>query len=66
MTQLDLEESTCPVDYKYGQSIIVKIAGVPTEATIKAIFETTEGRKFIVDFGNQQVATVSERDIVRE
>lgn len=52
--------------YKVGNPIIVKIAGVPTEATIKAVLETTEGRKFIVDFGNQQVATVSERDIVSE
>lgn len=54
------------MEYKSGQSIIVKIAGVPTEATIKAIVESTEGRKFIVDSGNQQVATVSERDIVNE
>ena len=54
------------MEYKSGQSIIVKIAGVPTEATIKAVLETTEGRKLIVDFGNQQVATVSERDVVKE
>ncbi len=54
------------MQYKSGQSIIVKISGVPTEATIKAVLETTEGRKFIVDFGNQQVATVAERDIVKD
>jgi hypothetical protein len=54
------------VQYKAGQTIIVKIAGVSTEAVIKAVLDTTESRKFIVDFGNQQVATVSERDIVRE
>ena len=54
------------MEYRFGQSIIVKIAGIPTEATVKAILETTEGRKFIVDFGNQQVATVAERDVVKE
>lgn len=32
------------MDYKAGQSVIVKIASVPTEAIIKAILETTEGR----------------------
>jgi hypothetical protein len=53
-------------EYKVGQPLIVKIAGIPTEATIKAISETTEGRKFIVDFGHEQVATVDERDIVQE
>lgn len=54
------------MQYRIGSAISVKIAGVPTKATIKAVLETTEGRKFIVDFGNQQVATVSERDVVSE
>jgi hypothetical protein len=51
---------------KVGDPIIVKIVGVPTEATIKAVLETTEGLKLIVDFGHEQVATVDELDIVRE
>ena len=54
------------MEYKPVHAIVAKIAGVPTEATIKTILETTDGRKFIVDFGRQRVATVSERDIVEE
>jgi hypothetical protein len=53
-------------EYKVGDPITVKIAGVPTEATIKAVLETPEGLSLIVDFGHEQVATVDERDILRE
>jgi hypothetical protein len=51
--------------YKVGQSIVAKINGVPHEAKIRAVLDSTEGTKLIVDFGFQQVATVSERDAVR-
>ncbi len=54
------------MEYKVGNPIVVKIAGIPTEAKIRAILETTEGMKFIVDFGHQQVTTVSERDVVKD
>jgi hypothetical protein len=51
---------------KVGQTIIAKISGVPHEAKIRAVLDdTTEGTKLIVDFGFNQVATVSLRDIVK-
>jgi hypothetical protein len=52
-------------NYKVGQTIIAKISGIPHEATIRAVLETTEGTKLIVDFGREQTATIHERDIVR-
>jgi hypothetical protein len=52
--------------YQIGQPITVKISGVPREATVKAVLETPKGLNLIVDFGHEQVATVVERDIVRE
>jgi hypothetical protein len=42
--------------YKPGQHIIVKINGIPTEVKIRAIAESTEGTKLIVDFGFAQTA----------
>jgi hypothetical protein len=50
--------------YKPGQTLIVKINGVPTEAKVRAVVESTEGVKLIVDFGFAQTALVHERDIV--
>jgi hypothetical protein len=50
--------------YSVGQSIIVKINGVPHESTVKAVLQSTDGLKLIIDFGHEQTATVSERDIV--
>jgi hypothetical protein len=35
------------------------------DTTFKAL-ETPEGRKYIVAFGNDQSATIHERDVVRE
>jgi hypothetical protein len=37
--------------YKPDQSI-VKIGGVPHEATIRAVLESTDGLKLVVDFGH--------------
>lgn len=53
--------------YKVGQTIIAKINGVPHEAKIRAVLDSTEGIKLIVDFGFgfAQVATIAERDVVR-
>jgi hypothetical protein len=51
--------------YKVGQSIVVKIGGVPHEATVRAVVDHTDGLKLIVDFGHEQTATVSERDVVK-
>ncbi|MGB9432249.1 MAG: hypothetical protein WBQ89_08410 [Candidatus Acidiferrum sp.] len=51
-------------NYKVGQTIIAKISGIPNEVRIRAVLETTEGIKLIVDFGNEQTATIHERDIV--
>jgi hypothetical protein len=36
------------------------------DATVKAMLETAEGRKYIVAFGNDQSATIHEREVVRE
>jgi hypothetical protein len=45
-------------NFKVGQTIIAKIGGIPQEATIRTVLETTEGIKLIVDFGHEQTATV--------
>jgi hypothetical protein len=36
------------------------------DATVKAVLETAKGRKYIVACGNDQSATINERDVVRE
>ena len=51
--------------YTVGQPVIVKIGGVPHESTIRAVLQSTDGLKLIVDFGHEQTATVSERDVVK-
>jgi hypothetical protein len=51
--------------YKVGQTVIAKIDGIPRETNIRAVIESTEGVKLIVDFGHQQTATIHERDVVR-
>jgi hypothetical protein len=53
------------MQYKPGQIIVAKISGVPREATIHAVLDSTEGVKLIVDFGHEQTATINERDVVR-
>jgi hypothetical protein len=50
--------------YKPGQHIIAKINGIPQEVLVRAILETPDGIKLIVDFGFAQTATIHERDIV--
>jgi hypothetical protein len=55
-----------PRSYKVGERIIAKIGGIPHEATIRAVIDTNDGLAFIVDFGQEQVATVAERDIIAE
>jgi hypothetical protein len=51
-------------NFKVGQSIIAKINGIPTEAKVRAVLDSTEGVKLIVDFGFAQTATIHERDVV--
>lgn len=50
-----------------GQRVIVRLPGQPepVEARVRAVLDTTEGVKLIVDFGHEQVATVPLRDVVR-
>jgi hypothetical protein len=52
--------------YKVDQTIIAKINGIPTEAKVRAVLDSTEGVKLIVDFGHQQTATIHERDVVKD
>jgi hypothetical protein len=52
-------------DYKAGQTVVAKIGGKIYEVTIRAVVDHTDEPYFIVDFGHQQVATIHERDIVR-
>ena len=40
--------------------------GKIADAVIKAILDTTDGLKYQVDFGKDQTATVSERQIVKD
>jgi hypothetical protein len=50
---------------KVGQTVIARIGGIPQEAKIRAVLDSDDGVKLIVDFGHEQVATIHERDIVR-
>jgi hypothetical protein len=52
--------------YKPGQHIIAKINGIPTEAKVRVVLDTTDGKKLIVDFGHAQTATIHERDCGKE
>jgi hypothetical protein len=40
--------------------------GKIVDAVIKAILDTTDGPKYQIDFGKDQTATVSERQVVRD
>jgi len=51
-------------NHKVGEIIIAKIGGIPHEATIRAILESSDA--LIVGFGHEQVATIHKRDIVGE
>ena len=53
--------------YKVGAKIRVsKHGGKIVDAVIKAILDTTDGLKYQVDFGKDQTATISERQIVKD
>ena len=52
-------------NYKAGQTIIAKIGGIPHEVTIRAVLETTDGLKLQEDYGNDQTALVSVRQVVQ-
>jgi len=54
---------------KVGDKIRVSIqmhGGKIEDATIKAVIETTSEPQYQIDFGNDQTATVTERQIVKE
>jgi hypothetical protein len=53
--------------HKVGDHIRVSMhGGKIVDAVIKAILDTTDGSKYQVDFGKDQTATVSERQIVKD
>ena len=53
--------------HKVGDKIQVSMhGGKIVDAVIKAILDTTDGRKYQVDFGKDQTATVSERQVVKD
>jgi hypothetical protein len=54
---------------KVGDKIRVSMqmhGGEIVDATIKAVIETTSDPQYQIDFGNDQTATVTERQIVKE
>jgi hypothetical protein len=52
---------------KVGDHIRVSMPGGKiVEAVIKAILDTTDGLKYQVAFGNDQTATVLERQVVKD
>jgi hypothetical protein len=54
---------------KVGDKIRVSMqmhGGEIVDATIKAVIETTSDTQYQIDFGNDQTATVTERQIVKE
>jgi hypothetical protein len=40
--------------------------GKIVDAVIKAILDTTDGLKYQIDFGKDQTATISERQVVKD
>jgi molybdopterin-binding protein len=52
--------------FKAGQTVIVKINGIPQEARIRAVISRTDGDHLQVDFGKDQTALVSVKDVVEE
>jgi hypothetical protein len=50
--------------FHVGEKVKVSMhGGKIVDAVIKAILDTTDGLKYQVDFGNNQTATVSERQV---
>jgi hypothetical protein len=59
--------SPAPWQFKVGDKIRVSMhGGKIIDAVIKAILDTTDGLKYQVDFGRDQTAMVSERQIVKD
>ena len=53
--------------YKVGDHVLVKLSGGRiVEATVKAITESTEGKRLQVDFGFDETALVYDWQIVEE
>jgi hypothetical protein len=55
--------------YKVGDHIRVSMqmhGGKIVDATIKAVIETIGERRYQINFGNDQTATVTEQQIVKE
>jgi hypothetical protein len=56
-----------PRQLKVGDKIRVSMhGGRIVDAVIKAVLDTTDGLKYQVDFGKDQTATVSERQVVKD
>jgi hypothetical protein len=52
---------------RVGHHIRVSMhGGKIVDAVIKAILDTTDGLKYQVDFGNDQTATILERQVVKD
>jgi hypothetical protein len=53
--------------FKIGAKIRVSMhGGKIVDAGIKAILDTTDGLKYQIDFGKDQTATISERQVVKD
>ena len=56
-----------PAPNKVGDKMRVSMyGGKIVDAVIKAILDTTDGLKYQVDFGKDQTATITERQVVRD
>ena len=56
-----------PRKFAVGDKIRVSMhGGKIVDAVINAILDTTDGLKYQVDFGHDQTATVSDRQIVKD
>jgi hypothetical protein len=62
------EQISAPaISHKVGDHIRVSMhGGKIVEAVIKAIIDKTDGLHYQIDFGNQQTALISERQVVKE
>jgi small-conductance mechanosensitive channel len=53
--------------FEVGDHIRVSMhGGKIVDAVIKAILDTTDGLKYQIDFGKDQTATISERQVVKD
>jgi hypothetical protein len=54
-------------EFELGQRIFIKLSDGHTEnATVRAVIDTSDGRKLQVDFGHDQTALIHVRQVIED